>query len=71
MIKIGIKVDPKIMAELLAQPGVKENVALMKPETLAFFKETLVSEGIYARFALEKQKTEVKQLFKSAFSGVK
>ena len=48
-------VDPGIMQELLDSPGVKENVAQMSPQVLAYFKELLVKQGVYARFVQEKK----------------
>lgn len=39
--KLKLAYNPKIMQELLDQPGVRENVAQMKPETLEWFKESL------------------------------
>lgn len=48
-------IDPVIMQDLLDSPGVKENVAQMTPEMLAYFKELLVSQGIYARFVIERK----------------
>jgi hypothetical protein len=50
------KIDEKIMEELLQQPGIKETVAEMNPETLAFYKELLVSQRIYARYVKERKK---------------
>lgn len=47
--------NEKIMQELLNQPGVKENVAQMKPETLEWFKEHLVDSGIYAKYVKERK----------------
>lgn len=48
-------VDEKIMQELLDSPSVKKNVAKMTPEVLAYFKELLVKQGVYARFVQEKK----------------
>lgn len=50
------KYDEKIMNELLAQPGVKENVKKMNEETLEWFKSLLVSQGVYARYVKERRK---------------
>jgi hypothetical protein len=47
--------DPEIMNELLKQPGVKKNVKKMKPETLEWFKELLVSQGIYSKYIRERK----------------
>ena len=55
--------DPKIMHEFLEQSGVKEEVAKMTPETLAWYKDLLVEQGVYIRFVAERQTAEVKQLF--------
>lgn len=49
------KVDPKIMAELLAEPGVKEKVEKLTPGELALFKKLLVSQGIYSQYAKERK----------------
>lgn len=51
-------IDPAIMAELLEQPDVKAQVAQMTPETLAWFKKLLVNQGIYAQYAVERQKKD-------------
>lgn len=53
---MGNKYDPKIMAELLDQPDVKEQVDQMQPEMLEWFKELLVSQGIYSRYVKERRK---------------
>lgn len=45
--------DKKIMDQLLNEPGIKEQVAIMKPETLEFYKELLVTQGIYAQYVRE------------------
>lgn len=49
-------VDPAIMAELLAQPGVKEAVAGMTPDEREFYQELLISQGIYARYLKERNR---------------
>jgi len=49
------KVDPAIMAELLEQPSVKAQVESMTPDERAFFKELLVSQGIYAQYVKERK----------------
>ena len=56
MKKQQIKVDEKIMAELLEQPEVKLEVAKMTPEVLALYKDLLVSEGIYQQYVREQGK---------------
>lgn len=56
--KPRIKVDPAIMAELLEQPDVKEHVAQMSPEQLTWYKDLLVSQGIYARYVKERAKAD-------------
>ena len=43
------------MKELLDQPDVKEQVKQMDPETLKWFKELLVSQGVYDRYAKERE----------------
>jgi hypothetical protein len=50
------KVDPAIMAELLDHPAVREAVAKMTPDELKFYKELLVSQGIYAKYVKERKK---------------
>ena len=47
--------DPKIMQEFLEQPGVKEEVAKMTPETLAWYKDLLVEQGVYAKYIIERK----------------
>jgi hypothetical protein len=49
------EVDEKIMAELLKQKGVREHVKNMTPDELAFYRELLVSQGIYARYLKERK----------------
>lgn len=44
------------MAELLAQPDVAEQVMTMTPEELAWYRELLVSQGLYARYVKERKK---------------
>jgi recombinational DNA repair protein RecT len=53
--KLKLAYNPKIMQELLDQPGVRENVAQMKPETLEWFKESLVKTGVYAAYVKERK----------------
>ncbi len=48
-------VDPAIMAELLAQPDVKKHVKGLSPEMLDWYKDLLVSQGIYARYVKERK----------------
>lgn len=50
------KVDPEIMAELLDEPGVKENVERMTAGELELFKKLLVSQGIYSQYVKERGK---------------
>lgn len=50
-----IIVDEKIMAELLEQLEVKCETAKMSPKMLAWYKELLVSEGIYTQFVKERE----------------
>ena len=61
-------VDPKIMGELLNEPGVRGKVKRMTPAELQWFKESLVSEGVYAQYVLERQKKQVKKMVKETFS---
>jgi len=53
-VKKPVVVDPEIMAELLAQPDVAKEVAGMTPEALDWYKELLVSSGIYSRYVKER-----------------
>ena len=57
-----LKIDPKIMQELLDSNGVRQNVARMTPETLGYYKDLLVTDGIYQRFVLEKQQQQLKDI---------
>lgn len=47
--------DFEIMDELLQQPDVAESVKDMNPDTLEWFKELLVSQGIYAKYVKERK----------------
>lgn len=49
------EVDARIMAELLAQDGVREHVEAMTPEELEWYKDLLVSQGIYATYVKERE----------------
>jgi hypothetical protein len=49
--------DSEIMDELLKQPDVAENIKYMTPDTLEWFKELLVSQGIYAKYVEERKVT--------------
>ena len=57
-----IKPDPKIMAELLAEPEIAPKVAQMTPKELAYFKKLLVTRGTYARYVSERQNKEIKDI---------
>ena len=48
------RVDPQVMQELLERPGIQEFVAKMTPEELAWYKDLLVKQGIYARYGRER-----------------
>lgn len=48
------KVNEEIMAELLSQPGIKENVDKMTKKELAMYKRLLISNGIYAQYCKER-----------------
>lgn len=50
------KINPEIMDELLNTPEVKPLVQDMTPETLAWYKDMLVSMGIYNRYLKERKK---------------
>lgn len=47
--------DEKITRELLNQPKVKKQVKNMSPEFLKWFKETLVSQGVYSQYVRERE----------------
>lgn len=49
------EVDEDIMFELLQQPNVRKETASMTAETLAWYKELLVSQGIYAQYVQERE----------------
>lgn len=58
------------MTELLQQEGVREEVANMTPETLAWYKDLLVSEGIYVKYVKErKDKSKRKERITGAHRG--
>lgn len=42
------------MDDLLNEPGINELVEQMTPETLEWFKESLVREGLYAQYVFER-----------------
>jgi hypothetical protein len=46
--------DEKIMDELLSQPEIKNNVKKMTHEMLEWFKELLISQGIYDKYVKER-----------------
>lgn len=57
--------DKAIMAELLAQPGIRENVRKMKPEVLRGFKRTLLQKrgflpSIYTQYTQERKRNKAK-----------
>jgi hypothetical protein len=47
-------VDEKIMNELLSQPAVRKNVLKMTAKELEFFKQVLISQGVYAQYCKER-----------------
>lgn len=49
------QVDPEIMAELLRQPEIAKEIAGMPPDVVDYYKELLVSQGIYDRYVQERQ----------------
>jgi hypothetical protein len=49
-------VDEKIMNKLLSEPKVRKNVMKMTANELQFFKEALVSSGVYAQYVKEQEK---------------
>ena len=49
------KVNPAIMAELLEQPEIKEQIAGYAPEMLDWYKDLLVQQGIYDRYVKERK----------------
>lgn len=44
---MALKYDEILMNQLLAEPGLQDLVQQMTPETLEWFKESLVREGLY------------------------
>lgn len=52
---LKITYDPKIMGKLLEEPEVKKFVAKMTPQELDWYKELLVSQGIYGRYCQERE----------------
>lgn len=49
------KYRAEIMDELLDTPAIREETSRMRPETLEWYKELLVSQGIYARYVRERR----------------
>lgn len=49
------KVDETIMQELLDTPKVKAEVEKLSPEALEWYRELLVSEGIYDQYVKERK----------------
>ena len=50
------KVDEKIMDELLNTPKAKAETQHMTPETLSWYRDLLVTEGVYDRYVKERSK---------------
>lgn len=48
--------DEAIMNELLSQPSIRKHVLKMKAGELKFYKQLLVSTGVYARYCAERVK---------------
>ncbi len=55
--------DPQIMASLLNEKGVRDNVSKMTADELAMFTVLLIKRGIYARYVIEQQRKEYKNLW--------
>jgi len=53
--KLKTKVDPEIMAELLAQPEVAREIEGMPADVLAYYKDLLVDEGVYDQYVRERK----------------
>ena len=53
--KLKTKVDPAIMAELLAQPDVAREIEGMPADVLAYYKDLLVDEGVYDQYVRERK----------------
>ena len=53
--KSKTKVDPAIMAELLAHPSVAKEIAGMPADVLAYYKDLLVDEGVYDQYVRERE----------------
>jgi len=56
--KLKTKVDPAIMAELLAHPSVAREIAGMPADVLAYYKDLLVDEGVYDQYVRERKQKD-------------
>ena len=56
--KSKTKVDPEIMAELLAHPSVAREIAGMPADVLAYYKDLLVDEGVYDQYVRERKQKD-------------
>ena len=50
-----IRIDDAIMEELLNEPSVRKHVLKMRPAELVMFKQLLVAQGTYGRYAEERK----------------
>lgn len=49
------QVDETILQELLSTPEVKKDIEGLSPAMLAWYRDLLVSEGIYDRYVEERE----------------
>lgn len=52
------QVDETILQELLERPEVKKEIEGLSPAMLAWYRDLLVSEGIYDQYVKESEKME-------------
>lgn len=50
-----VVVDPAIFEEFMNQPEVKESASKLSPSELEWFKELVVSEGLYEQYVKERE----------------
>lgn len=49
------QVDEAVLQELLNTPEVKKDIEGMSPDTLAWYRDLLVAEGIYDQYVKERE----------------
>jgi len=52
------QVDETILQELLSTPEVKKDIEGLSPEAVAWYRDLLVSEGIYDQYVQAREKME-------------